>query len=509
MTLLQEHFKETKRLISLVGEKKIADWLLKEGYYAEQYVLPPCFKVEEFKLKRSAHFKVKTTKTRTEYKVDTKDLITVSFPKSQLTERTFGIIHPKIYHDIVWHLKNEWKLVIDHLFHKDIKIFSYSFPIPITAKSETELGDLRAGRMIYEFIEMAENDLVAEGHQFKYIVKTDIKNFYPSSNTHSISWALHGKNDARKDRNKFTLLGSKLNKLFQSANDGCTNGLPIGPAISDLVSDIILAAVDREASKELKKKDINFIGVRFKDDYRFLCNSKTDAETIIKVLQSHMRQFNLNLNEGKSDIRELPEGLFRQWTADYHKFTLRYKRKIVYKRFENTLLAVLQIDRNNSDTGVIDKFLSELTTKEYKLKLKIKDKDVLKTFSLLLLLKERRAKSFPQILAIIELLFEQFKKDKAAIKRMTASIEKIFLDKMQNATDNQYDLLWLTYFVKSNGLFSFKWKGKIKSELLQAMKSNSQTFFVDPDSDLYATIKKSGKNTPLIKHLAIFPNEKP
>jgi len=43
MTLPEEHFKETKRLISLVGDKLIADWLIKEGYYAEQYVLPPCF----------------------------------------------------------------------------------------------------------------------------------------------------------------------------------------------------------------------------------------------------------------------------------------------------------------------------------------------------------------------------------------------------------------------------------------------------------------------------------
>lgn len=220
MKLPQEHFNESKQLISLVDEKKIADWLLKEGYYAEQYVLPPCFKVEYFKLKNSVYYKVNKTKTRIEYKIDINNLITVSFPKSQLTERTFGIIHPKIYHDIVWHLINEWKLVINHLFHKDIKIFSYSFPIPITAKSKTNLGALRAGRMIYEFIEMAENDLVSEGHQFKYIVKTDIKNFYPSIYTHSISWALHGKTDARNDRNKFTLLGTKLDKLFQNANDG-------------------------------------------------------------------------------------------------------------------------------------------------------------------------------------------------------------------------------------------------------------------------------------------------
>ena len=47
--------------------------------------------------------------------------------------------------------------------------------------------------MIYEFLEMAENDLVAEAYNYKYILKTDIKNFYPSIYTHSIAWALHTK----------------------------------------------------------------------------------------------------------------------------------------------------------------------------------------------------------------------------------------------------------------------------------------------------------------------------
>jgi len=343
----------------------------------------------------------------------------------------------------------DWKLITDHLFHKDIKIFCYSFPIPVTKNNEFALGTLRAGRMIYEFIEMGETDLVAEAHKYKYVVKTDIKNFYPSIYTHSISWALHGKLIARADRNKFSLLGNKLDKLFQNANDGCTNGLPIGPAVSDLVADILLATVDRECSKELKKKKIDFVGVRFKDDYRFLCNSKTDAEIIIKTLQTQMRAFNLSLNEGKSDIRELPEGLFRPWTAEYQKYSLRFRQKITYKRFENTLLGVLQIDQNFKDTGVIDKFLSELTTKDYKLKLILKDKEIIKSFSLLLMLKERRSKSFPQILAIIEQLYEMNKTKPTLISKMTESIEDIFYKKLINPLENQYDLIWLAYFIKS------------------------------------------------------------
>ncbi len=507
MTIPEKHFKDTKKLIDKISEKKIAKWLLEEGYFAEQYILPPSFYVKKNKFKRSAYFKVTGTK-RKEFKPTISDLILVSFPKSQLTERTFGLIEPRLHHDIVWYLMEEWQMVTDHLFHKDIKIYNYGFPIPVTKNSETELGPLRAGRMIYEFIEMAETDLVAEAHKFKYVVKTDIKNFYPSIYTHSIAWALHGKSTARADRTVFALLGSKLDKLFQNTNDGCTNGLPIGPAVSDLVSDIILAAIDRECSKELKKKKIDFVGVRFKDDYRFLCNSKTDAENIIKVLQSQMRFFNLSLNEGKSDIKELPEGLFRPWTSEYQKSSLRYRNRITYKRFENTLLAVLQIDQKYKETGVIDKFLSELTTKDCKLKLKLKDKEVLKAFSLLIMLKERRAKSFPQILGIIEQLFNSGTVKKILLDKMIKSVGDIFYKKLKNISENQYDLLWLTYFIKSNGLFKIKWPTTFDSDLLKSLKSNKQTFFLtDPDIELYSTIGRPGSNISLLKHLAIFPRD--
>jgi Reverse transcriptase (RNA-dependent DNA polymerase) len=507
MILPHKHFRETKRLVTKIGPKKIADWLLTEGYYAEQYILPPCFSVDKFKLKRGPYFKVKKGKKRNDFYPTTSELINVSFPKSQLTDRTFGIVEAKIYHDIVWHIRKHWDKIVKHLFHKDNKISSYSFPIPISKKAESKLGTLRAGRLIYEFIEMAENDLVAEAHNFKYQIKTDVKNFYPIIYTHSIAWALHTKAMARADRFKFLRLGTILDKLVQNANDGCTNGLPIGPVTSDLISEIILTAVDKECSKELKSKRINCLGVRFKDDYRFLCNSKTDAERILKILQSQMRYFNLSLNEGKSELKELPEGLFRPWTSEFQKVSLRYVKSISYKRFEIALLTVLQIDQNNPDTGVIDKFLSELITKKYVLKLKLRGKEFQKTFSLLLLLKERRAKAFPQILAIIELLIEKVD-DKLLRRSMLSSLRKIVEKKLSNSSDNQYDLIWLCYLVKSNGYFKIKWPKKINSEFIRSIKDNNQTYFnTDPDIVLFKKIGLPGTNKDLVRHLALFPRD--
>lgn len=503
MTFPEKHFLETKKILLKIDPSKIAAWLLEQGYYAEQYVLPPNFSVKKFELGINPYFKVSTKGKYTKFDIDQTETIEVSFPKSHLTERTLGIIMPKVYHDIVWYLCDEWESIIQHLFQKDIKIYSYSFPIPISSKAESEIGCLRAGRMIYEFLEMAENDIVAEAHQYSYLLKTDVKNCYPSIYTHSIPWALHGKNAARKDRGLYSLLGTKLDKLFQYANDTCTNGIPIGPAVSDLIAEVILAAVDKNVSIELAKENLEFIGVRFRDDYRFLCKTKSDAERIVKMLQKHLKSYNLALNEKKSDIKGLPEGLYRPWVADYNSATLKYKKSITYKRFEHTFLKVLKIDTEHPDTGVIDRFLSELTTKKFKLKLSLNGKEIIKVFSLLLMLKERRAKSFPQILAIIELLFTKYTMEQELKETMTRSIQSLFNEKMNDQLGNCYDILWLAYFIESNSLFRILWPKKLNHPFIRTVKKNSQSFYLVPDINLYTSIKKVTKTT-LIEHVAIF-----
>ncbi len=506
LSLAEKHFRETDTLTRKVDKPSIAKWLLEEGYFAEQYVLPPCFKVKEFSQSEELFFPIQKDKDgKVQFSPPTSELLSISFPKTALTERTFSIIDPKIYHDIVFHLIKEWDLILNHLFDEEIKIFSYSFPIPISSSNEGKLGKLRAGRMIYEFIEMAENDLVAEAHGFNFLVKTDIKNFYPSVYTHSIAWALHGKEKARKDRFSFNLLGNKLDKLFQCANDGCTNGLPIGSAASDLISEIILAGIDKKTSKILKKEKVNFLGVRFKDDYYFLCESKADTERIIKVLQTQMQAYNLNLNEEKTKVRELPEGLFRLWTLEYQKHSLLYKKKISYKKFESTFLAVLRIDKEFPGTGVIDKFLRELFTKRGKLKLNLKKKEIFKVFSLLLLLKERRSKVFPQILAVFETIFDKYEnKQEEIFEPLYFALLKLVESKFKRISENQYDLMWLCYFLRTQADLK-GWPKSGYCKLLKSIKHNNQSFFnSDEKIKLYNPIKKKGANEKLFNHLAIF-----
>ncbi|PPT05048.1 hypothetical protein CKA32_001938 [Geitlerinema sp. FC II] len=313
-----------------LNKEDVYTWLVTKGYFPEAYVLPPCFEVTKYpgsdRLKviililtvflvaqdssddrflrflfsfleyqlgfGRIYFEVKKTKKgKTSFNPDISIFQEVHFPKTNLTDRTFGIIDPKIHSDIARRISNHWYCVTSNIFHEENQVYSYSFPIPLDKNQPGDISHLRSGRMIYEWIEMAENDVASIAFQYKFLIKTDIKNFYPSIYTHSIPWSLHGKSfirdkvNGKDNRNNYDLLGNCLDKLFQSANDGCTNGIPIGPVVSDLVAEIVLSGVDRKLSQLLKddKNDRNVTIVRFKDDYRILAKSESIGRTTIKM----------------------------------------------------------------------------------------------------------------------------------------------------------------------------------------------------------------------------------
>lgn len=103
------------------------------------------------------------------------------------------------------------------MFPPNSKVTSYSFPIPIDSQNPGRIGYLRSGRMIYEFLDMTEDDIAAVAYKYTHVVKADIKSFYPSIYTHSIAWAIHGKKHVRKPANlhNFLLVGNRLDRLFK------------------------------------------------------------------------------------------------------------------------------------------------------------------------------------------------------------------------------------------------------------------------------------------------------
>ena len=467
MRLPQKHRLETERLIREQsqedsGKKEFAQWMLEHGYYPEPYVIPPCFKIQDFNLLDS---RIETKGYRSKgWK--TYEFATISFPKTGIIQRVFGIIHPYRYHDIVCELIENWDELLNKLFDPENEIYSYSFPLAISKDNQ---GKLRSGRMIYEFLEMAEKDLVAEAHDFNILAKVDITNFYNSVYTHTISWAWFA--DRKKglaDSGIFSSLGTKLDKLCQYSNDRRTTGLPVGPVLSDLIVEIILTERDKEISKRLKALNIDYLATRFKDDYRILARSQSDCDKIIKIIIDVLNEYNLQVNESKTKVVDLPEGLYRSHSLKYEPFSLKdkYDSKISFKIFEFTLLKTLEIHREHLGTSLIEKFLSELINTDKSIPIykrlnvvfanekipkdkdnyeKVKRKNIKKAISLLLLLKNESSKSLGKVLSIIECILldpenKWIHEEGYLFDILLGETEKAILK------TSAFELTWLLYF---------------------------------------------------------------
>ncbi len=132
------------------------------------------------------------------------------------------------------------------------------------------------------------------------ILETDVLSFYDSIYTHSIPWALHGKSVAKSNRNPAdpAVFGNRIDQLVRSGRDGQTVGIPIGPDTSRIISELLLAAIEKQFSNELIQKLSS--GYRYIDDF-FLCfDSLGETEAALAEIRNSCLHFDLQLNAAKT-----------------------------------------------------------------------------------------------------------------------------------------------------------------------------------------------------------------
>lgn len=137
----------------------------------------------------------------------------------------------------------------------------------------------------------------------KYLLKTDIAQFYPSIYSHAIPWALHTKAAAKAAMKSSTLYGNALDEELRAGQYGQTKGVPIGPDTSLGIAEILLAPID------LKLQSCCHIvgGIRFIDDMEFTFRRLSDADEALATLESLLSGIELQLNPVKTKICELPD----------------------------------------------------------------------------------------------------------------------------------------------------------------------------------------------------------
>lgn len=217
------------------------------------------------------------------------EVVEYGLTRFDLSIRSTGIPHPVAYAGLVRCIKDNWqhmngiadnsRSMIRPLMRADGRIFSMNYSTPPKQEFSTDATE-RFGR--------------------RFVVKTDIKNFFPSIYTHALPWALVTKEVAKRNTSSEKWY-NELDRSFRRCQRGQTNGLPVGPGTSTVGAEILLKPID-EALVESGFSDFH----RFIDDYTFFADTYDSGQKFIDELSLLLRQYELQINGAKTSIEMLP-----------------------------------------------------------------------------------------------------------------------------------------------------------------------------------------------------------
>lgn len=248
--------------------------------------------------------------------------------------RPFEIIHPALYVQLVKYIteKDNWNLITKRIkyLQRNKKIICCSMPFEEKAKSTKE-------GIILNWWENFEQASISLSLKYEYIACSDITNCYGSIYTHTISWALHGKNVAKSTIGNYSYIGNRIDKYLQLMHHNQTNGIPQGSVLMDFIAEIVLAYADSVLIKELDKiPEINDYKIlRYRDDYKIFAHNDGELNIILKKLSEVLSDLNFKLNNQKTFI-----------SNDVISNSIKSERVYTYQNFEFNKLSLKKIKKN-------------------------------------------------------------------------------------------------------------------------------------------------------------------
>ena len=224
--------------------------------------------------------------------------------------RPLGVPHPIAYEQLCSYIKEIWPQLQEH-FKEKTKSDTYR-------KSRIHLRKMKNNNALFEMNYKnwrvdgsPEIDIQVKGK--KYMVCADISSCFPSIYTHALSWALVSKGVAKQTRRANTWY-NKLDSFIRKIKHDETHGLLIGPHASNLLSEIILTAVDNR----LCEWDF----VRAIDDYTCYVDTYENGQRFLVELGAALREYDLSLNHKKTEIVELPVATTKLWKRKLNSLPL-------------------------------------------------------------------------------------------------------------------------------------------------------------------------------------------
>lgn len=401
-------------------------WIINENPEESFYVNPPDYSKQDPKAKHP-------------FPWDFEDVNYKLFSNKdwRFSWRKLELINPFLYVSLAHTITSEknWNFIINRFkeFSANKKIECHSIPRN-SESNKTDKADT-----IRNWWEKIEQSSLEQWLSFEFCIHTDITDCYWSIYTHSIPWALHEKEEAKKfeNRNNPAFIWNLIDKKIQWMSYGQTNWIPQGSRLMDFIAEIVLWYADLKLWNEISRNWItDYKILRYRDDYRIFTNNSQDGEQIMKILTEVLIELWMKLNWSKTKylnniIQEsIKPGklhwlINKYWTNSIWDFDVQKNLLVIHDfslQFQNSW---------NFINGILEEFY-----------LKINDENLEKSqnrvlIAILIDIAYRNPETYPMITTILSKILSCIDWDKQELY-----IDKI-LNKFNKIPNTTYLKLWL------------------------------------------------------------------
>jgi len=308
--------------------------LLEKGYFPKE--VPPPFQSKRFAEKSS---EIITSLASSKDKFKKSQILNYSLSKGRYSRRILGIPNPKHFLMLSQFISSNWAL-----FKKTYKLSNYSSSLPLQKEAKRAFRTKSTSLNNFRFL------LIEKSFNKRFELRFDIAQFYSSLYTHSITWSIMGKSLAKTtlnqklsiNKNQWKKLleidssanlyevSNSLDALVRACQDQQSIGIPVGPDTSFLIAELIGCRIDNEIRDALNS---NVEGIRYFDDYYFYVDSYNEAERVLKISQKILNEYQLEINDKKIYIKEVPFSFENKWAIELSNFRFINAEKFELRNF--------------------------------------------------------------------------------------------------------------------------------------------------------------------------------
>lgn len=200
--------------------------------------------------------------------------------------------------------------------------------------------------------------------EYRYMFVTDITNCYGSINPQTIDWALSRKNTKHPTEENHAI-ACNIIRYLKDFQQGRNIGIPQGSTLFDIIGEIILCYSDLLLSEAIEKEGIteDYEILRYRDDYKVFCNSKSTLEKISYIVQQILESLNFRMNSSKTFISDSivtdtikPDKLFYIFNTPISGRIKGYD----FDSIQKEMLFILLFGRKHPNSGQMRTLLSQL-----------------------------------------------------------------------------------------------------------------------------------------------------